>query len=122
MRTISAVTVGRSDWGIYRPVLEEIRRDADLQLHLIAASSHLVQGHGSTLSEIERDGFQPDDQVDMLLASDRPVSIATSMGLGTIGFAQILQRVRPDILLVLGDFCRYQPDNNLRRRDFAVHL
>lgn len=103
MRTISAVTVGRSDWGIYRPVLETIRRDSDLRLHLIAASSHLVHGHGCTLTEIERDGFQPDDQVDMLLASDRPVSIATSMGLGTIGFAQILQRVRPDILLVLGD-------------------
>lgn len=103
MRTISAVTVGRSDWGIYRPVLEAIRRDSDLQLHLIAASSHLVHSHGSTLSEIERDGFQANDQVDMLLASDRPVSIATSMGLGTIGFAQVLQRVRPDLLLVLGD-------------------
>ena len=103
MRTISAVTVGRSDWGIYRPVLDAIRRDSDFRLHLIAASSHLVQNHGSTLSEIERDGFRPDDQVDMLLASDRPVSIATSMGLGTIGFSQILQRVTPDILLVLGD-------------------
>ncbi|HRA87197.1 MAG TPA: UDP-N-acetylglucosamine 2-epimerase (hydrolyzing), partial [Planctomycetaceae bacterium] len=91
MRTISAVTVGRSDWGIYRPVLDAIRRDSDFRLHLIVASSHLVQNHGSTLSEIERDGFRPDDQVDMLLASDRPVSIATSMGLGTIGFSQILQ-------------------------------
>lgn len=103
MRTISAVTVGRSDWGIYRPVLEAIRRDSDLRLHLIAASAHLVSCHGSSLTDIERDGFQIDDQVDMLLASDRPVSIATSMGLGTIGVAQVLQRVRPDLLLVLGD-------------------
>jgi len=38
-----------------------------------------------------------------LLLSDTPEGIAKSMGLGTIGFAQVYGRRRPDILLALGD-------------------
>ncbi len=103
MRTICAVTVGRSDWGIYRPILKAIQQHHDLKLHLVAGSSHIVRSHGMTVDEIIGDGFEIHDTIEMLLASDSPEAIAKSMGLGTIGFAQIYQRVRPDLLLVLGD-------------------
>lgn len=103
LRTITAVTVGRSDWGIYRPILNVIRETPGLQLKVIAAGAHLVHQHGGTIAEIQADGFEVDDSVDMLLASDSPEAIAKSMGLGTIGFAQAFQRARPDLLLVLGD-------------------
>jgi UDP-N-acetylglucosamine 2-epimerase (non-hydrolysing)/GDP/UDP-N,N'-diacetylbacillosamine 2-epimerase (hydrolysing) len=42
----------------------------------------------------------------MLVSGDTPQAIATSMGLGTIGFAQAYAAKRPDLLLVLGD--RYE--------------
>jgi len=103
VRTISVVTVGRSDWGLYLPILEAIRSAPDLQLHLIASAAHLVAGHGRTDETIAADGFTIHDRVQMLLASDSPGAIAASMGLGTIGFAQVYERVRPDLLLVLGD-------------------
>lgn len=103
MRTISVVTVGRSDWGLYLPILEALRSAPDLQLHLIASGAHLVAGHGRTDETIATDGFTIHDRVQMLLASDSPAAIAASMGLGTIGFAQVYERVRPDLLLVLGD-------------------
>ncbi|MFM7056239.1 MAG: UDP-N-acetylglucosamine 2-epimerase [Planctomycetota bacterium] len=103
MRTISVVTVGRSDWGLYLPILEAIRSEPELRLHLIASGAQLVSGHGRTEEAITADGFTIDDRVQMLLASDSPAAIAISMGLGTIGFAQVYERVRPDLLLVLGD-------------------
>jgi len=103
VRTISVVTVGRSDWGLYLPILEALRSAPDLQLHLIASGAHLVAGHGRTDETIATDGFTIHDRVQMLLASDSPAAIAASMGLGTIGFAQVYERVRPDLLLVLGD-------------------
>ena len=56
-----------------------------------------------TVHEIERDGFEIAERVEMLLSSDSPEGIAKSMGLGTLGFAQAYARSRPDILLVLGD-------------------
>ena len=42
----------------------------------------------------------------MLLSSDTPVGVTKSMGLGIIGFADALDELKPDLLLVLGD--RYE--------------
>ncbi len=103
MRTIAVVTVGRSDYGIYRPVLARIQAHPDLTLHLIVAGMHLSPRFGDTVREIEADGMPIGDRVDMLLSSDTPEGVAMSMGLGTIGFAQAYARTRPDLLVVIGD-------------------
>jgi UDP-N-acetylglucosamine 2-epimerase (non-hydrolysing)/GDP/UDP-N,N'-diacetylbacillosamine 2-epimerase (hydrolysing) len=103
MRSIGVVTVGRSDYGIYLPVLRMIAADPDLILQLIVSGSHLSHEFGYTVKEIESDGFEISDRVEMLTASDTPEGIAKSMGLGAIGFSQAYARCRPDILLVLGD-------------------
>lgn len=103
MRTIGVVTVARSDYGIYLPVLQRIQGDPDLRLHLIVAGMHLSPEFGLTVQAIEQDGFEISERIEMLLSSDTPEGIAKSMGLGTIGFAQAYARLRPDILLVLGD-------------------
>lgn len=103
MRTIGVVSVARSDYGIYLPVLRKIQQDPELKLHLIVAGTHLSPEFGLTVKDIEADGFEINERVEMLLSSDSPEGIAKSMGLGTIGFAQVYARFRPDILLVLGD-------------------
>lgn len=103
MRTIGVVTVARSDYGIYLPVLRRISSDPELRLHLIVSGMHLSPEFGLTVRMIEADGFEIGDRVEMLLSSDTPEGIAKSIGLGTIGFAQTYARSRPDILLVLGD-------------------
>ena len=103
MRTIGVVTVARSDYGIYLPVLHAIQADPALRLHLIAAAMHLSPEFGLTATMIEADGFEIAERIEMLLSSDTPEGIAKSMGLGAIGFAQAYARFRPDILVVLGD-------------------
>ena len=103
MRTIGVVTVARSDYGIYRPVLKRIEADPDLRLHLIVSAMHLSPEFGLTVRMIEADGFEIAERVEMLLSSDSPEGIAKSMGLGAIGFAQAYARYRPDLLVVLGD-------------------
>jgi len=103
MRTIGVVTVARSDYGIYLPILRLIQADPELRLHLIVAGAHLVPKFGLTVNAIQADGFQIGECVEMLLASDSPDGIAKSIGVGIMGFAQAFARFRPDILLVLGD-------------------
>jgi UDP-N-acetylglucosamine 2-epimerase (non-hydrolysing)/GDP/UDP-N,N'-diacetylbacillosamine 2-epimerase (hydrolysing) len=73
---------------------------------MFVAGTHLAPAHGSTVRQIEADGFPVTERVEMLLASDTPESIAKSIGLGLMGFSQAFARSRPDILLVLGD--RYE--------------
>ena len=103
MRTIGVVTVERSDYGIYLPILRRIQVDPELHLHLIVSGAHLAPGFGLTVNMIQADGFEIGERIEMLLASDSPEGIAKSIGLGVIGFAQAFARFRPDILLVLGD-------------------
>jgi len=103
VRTIGVITVARSDYGIYQSVLRMIDDDPDLQLKLFVTGMHLSPEYGMTVGEIEKDGFDIAERVEMLISSDTATGVATSMGLGTIGFAQAFSRFRPDILLVLGD-------------------
>lgn len=103
MRTIGVVTVARSDYGIYLPILRGIESNNALRMHLIVSGMHLSPEFGKTMTEIENDGFNISDRVEMLLSSDSPEGIAKSIGIGTIGFSQLYARTDLDILLVLGD-------------------
>lgn len=102
-KKVAVVTVGRSDWGIYYPILQEIKKRKNLELKIIASGGHLSKQYGYTIKEIEKDGFKISEKVQMLLSSDDPISISTSIGLGVIGFAKAYEKIKPDIILVLGD-------------------
>jgi len=67
---------------------------------------HLSPEFGLTVEAIEEDGFKVDRKVEMLLSSDTAVGVTKSMGLGMIGFADALDELKPDMMLVLGD--RYE--------------
>lgn len=102
-RRIAVITGSRSEYGLLYWVLREIENDPDLELQLIITGMHLSPEFGLTVQEIERDGFQIHERVEMLLSSDTPVGVAKSIGLGVIGFADVWARLAPDIILVLGD-------------------
>ena len=105
-RKICIVTGSRAEYGLMYWLMKEIQKDPDLELQIIATGMHLSPEFGLTYKLIEEDGFTINEKVEMLLSSDTPVAIAKSMGLGTIGFADTLERLKPDIMIVLGD--RYE--------------
>jgi len=102
-RKICVVTGARAEYGLLYWLLKEIKDDPDLELHIIATGMHLSPEFGSTYKIIEEDGFFINAKVEMLLSSDTPVGIAKSIGLAIIGFADALDRLKPDILVLLGD-------------------
>jgi len=103
MRRIGAVTTSRADYSSLLPILRLISDDPDLELLLFVGGMHLAPEFGYTVKEIEADGFPIADRIEMMLASDTRESVAKSMGVGVIGFANSLSRYRPDILIVVGD-------------------
>ena len=103
MRKICVITGTRAEYGFLRWVRQDIKEDHDLTLQIIATGMHLSPEFGLTYQAIEQDGFQIDRKVEMLTSSDTPVGIAKSMGLGLIGFANVLHELQPDLIAVLGD-------------------
>ena len=102
-RKICVITGTRAEYGLLRWVMQGIKDDPELTLQVIATGMHLSPEFGQTYREIEQDGFQIDRKVEMLTSSDTPVGIAKSMGLGLIGFADALNELNPDLIVVLGD-------------------
>jgi len=102
-RKVCVITGTRADYSLLRWVMQGIKDDADLNLQIIATGMHLSPEFGLTYKAIEADGFDIDRKVEMLTSSDTPVGIAKSMGLGMIGFADALNELNPDLIVVLGD-------------------
>ena len=91
-RSICVFTGGRAEYGLLKPLLDEIKRDRSLELKLLVAGMHLSREFGLTYEIIEEDGFICDEKVEMILSSDTPVSTCKSMGLGMISFSEALIR------------------------------
>jgi len=105
-RRICVVTGSRADYGLLYWLMKEIAADPELQLQLVVTGMHLAPQYGLTCRQIEADGFAMDARVPMLLDSDTPAAIARSMGAGTAGVGAALERLEPDLFVVLGD--RYE--------------
>jgi len=105
-RKICVITGSRADYGLLKPLIEEIKADKDLRLQLVATGSHLSLEFGLTYKEIEEDGFIIIKKVKILSGSDSPAAIATSMGTALTKFASVYKNLKPDITVVLGD--RYE--------------
>lgn len=103
MKKICVFTGGRAEYGILKPLLEQIKKDKSLKLQILASGMHLSREFGLTYKIIEEEGFKCDEKVEIILSSDTPVAISKSMGLGLISFSEALQRLNPDILVILGD-------------------
>ena len=102
-RKLCVVTGSRAEYGLLRLLMGDIKSDPELRLQLIVTGMHLSPEFGLTFRQIENDGFRIDQKVEMLLSSDTPVGIAKSIGVGTMGFADAFEKLRPDCLVVLGD-------------------
>lgn len=95
-RPIAIATGTRADWGLLRPIAEELRRLGDEPL-ILATHAHLMPEMGHTVDEITADCFTP---AAMIPAEGEPAE-ATAQAVE--GFADALRRLKPRMLLILGD-------------------
>ncbi len=106
IRKICAVTGSRAEYGMLYWLMKEIQQDPLLHLQLMVTGTHLSKEFGLTYQQIEQDGFVIDEKIEILLADDTPVGITKAIGIAVMGFAEALNRLKPDLLVVLGD--RYE--------------
>ncbi len=102
-RKIAVVTTSRADYGhLYWPI-RDLASHPDVALTVIALGPHLSPEFGHTAGEIERDALPIDERIECLLSSDTDIGMAKTIGVATLGLADTLGRLRPDLLLVIAD-------------------
>lgn len=105
-RKICIVTGTRAEYGQLSLLIKLVKDDPELILQLIVTGAHLSEAHGNTFKEIEADGFFIDEKIDIGLQDDSPEGIARSMSLALTSFSAVFGKMKPDILVLLGD--RYE--------------
>lgn len=106
MSTLCFVTGTRAEFGLLLPLMQLIREDARFQLRLVVTGAHLSPEFGLTVREIEESSIPIDERIEIVLSSDSAVGVSKSMGLALIGLAEAYARLKPDMVVLLGD--RYE--------------
>ncbi|WP_420903941.1 UDP-N-acetylglucosamine 2-epimerase [Candidatus Magnetaquiglobus chichijimensis] len=99
---ITLVTTGRADYGLLSPLIQAIRGEARLTLEIVATGGHLVEAQGGTIRFIQADGHAV-TSIPMTPEVDSEDGICRAVAAGLSGFSSHFARLRPDLVLVLGD-------------------
>jgi UDP-N-acetylglucosamine 2-epimerase (non-hydrolysing)/GDP/UDP-N,N'-diacetylbacillosamine 2-epimerase (hydrolysing) len=86
--------------------LRELTANPNVELGVFTLGAHLSPEFGSTIKEIERDGFPIKSRIECLLSSDTDTGMAKTIGIAILGLADALTAWRPDLLLLIAD--RYE--------------
>ncbi|OFV70018.1 UDP-N-acetylglucosamine 2-epimerase [Acetobacterium wieringae] len=106
MIKICLLTATRAEYGLLKRVIQKLQLEEGVDVRVVVTGAHLAPEFGLTYKEIEEDGIEIDEKIEILISSDSPMAISKSMGLAMIGFADYFERSKPDLLVVLGD--RYE--------------
>jgi len=105
-RKIAVITTSRADAGHLEWVIKDLAKHPRVDLHVIAMGPHLSPEFGHTGKHLREIGVRPDAVIECLLSSDTDVGMAKTIGIATLGLADCLGSLRPDILLLTAD--RYE--------------
>lgn len=102
-RRIAVFTGNRAEYGLLYPLLKELLNHPQVDLILLVSGAHLDANFGSTISEIENDGFQIASEIIISLDEDNLAATARAIGSGVISMSDALVRHKPDMLVVYAD-------------------
>jgi UDP-hydrolysing UDP-N-acetyl-D-glucosamine 2-epimerase len=98
--------VDRANYGRLKPVMFAIREHPDLQLQVVAAGTMVLERFGRPVDLVKAHGLEVDGEIYTELEGSTPSSMAKSVGFATVEFSSEFQRLKPDVVLLIGD--RYE--------------
>lgn len=103
MRSVCVVVGSRANYSSIKSAMTAVREHPELTLQLVVGASALLDRYGTVLDVIERDGFEPDEKVFMLIEGETPSTMAKSTGLGLLELPTAFERLEPDVVITVGD-------------------
>lgn len=99
-------TATRAEYGLLVPLMRLFDSDFESESHIVVSGAHLSEEYGLTYRDIEADGFKISERADILKFGSSRAGILKSVGLACQLYADILERLKPDMAVILGD--RYE--------------
>jgi UDP-hydrolysing UDP-N-acetyl-D-glucosamine 2-epimerase len=105
-RKVCVILVDRANYGRLKPVMRALHQRPGLELQVICTGTMVLERFDQPVKVVKSDGFPVDSEIHIELEGSTPATMAKSVGFGLIEFASELHRLKPDIVLLIGD--RYE--------------
>ncbi|XP_041838099.1 bifunctional UDP-N-acetylglucosamine 2-epimerase/N-acetylmannosamine kinase isoform X3 [Melanotaenia boesemani] len=101
---VCVATCNRADYSKLAPIMFGIKSHPDeFDLEVVVLGSHLIDDYGNTFRMIEQDDFDIGSKLHTIVRGEDEAAMVESVGLALVKLPDVLQRLRPDILVVHGD-------------------
>ena len=105
-KNVCVAIFSRANYGSIRKVLEKLKKSPKINLQIIAGGSANIEKYGLISETIKKDKFYINEEIYFLVEGETPITMVKTTGLGMIETATALQKLKPDIVLTVGD--RYE--------------
>ncbi|MBK8169256.1 MAG: UDP-N-acetylglucosamine 2-epimerase (hydrolyzing) [Sandaracinaceae bacterium] len=105
-RKVCVVLVDRANYGRLKPVMQAIRERPSLELQVLAAGTMVLERFDYPVRVVRDDGFDVHGEIYTELEGSTPTTMAKSIGFGVSEFSSEFSRLKPDVVLIIGD--RYE--------------
>ncbi|HVU88695.1 MAG TPA: UDP-N-acetylglucosamine 2-epimerase [Pirellulales bacterium] len=105
-RKVCVVLVDRANYGRLKPVMHAIAAQPGIDLQVVCSGTMVLERFHQPINVVREDGFRVDGEVYMELEGSTPTTMAKSVGFGIVEFSSEFQRLKPDVMLIIGD--RYE--------------
>lgn len=105
-RKVCVILIDRANYGRLKPVMRAIASHPRLELQVVAGGTMVLERFHQPVEVVRADGFPVHGEVYMELEGSTPTTMAKSVGFGIVEFSNELQRLNPDLVLLIGD--RYE--------------
>jgi len=103
MKKICVFVGSRANYSSIKSVMQAIKEHKDLKLQLMLGASAILDRYGKVEDLIINDGFDPDYRFHNIIEGENPVTMSKSTGLGVIEASTILNNLKPDYVVIVGD-------------------
>ena len=102
-RKICFIGTSRATYGYKKNILKLLENEKEIKTFYIVTGMHLSKKHGYSVNEIIKDKISIHKKFNMISNKDNHLSFVKSLSKEIDKFSEILNKIKPDILVVTGD-------------------
>ncbi|KAM9331274.1 bifunctional UDP-N-acetylglucosamine 2-epimerase/N-acetylmannosamine kinase isoform 2-T2 [Gastrophryne carolinensis] len=101
---VCVATCNRADYSKLAPIMFGIKAEPEhFELSVVVIGSHLIDDYGNTYRMIEQDDFDIQARLHTIVRGEDEAAMVESVGLALVKLPDVLNRLKPDIIVVHGD-------------------
>jgi GDP/UDP-N,N'-diacetylbacillosamine 2-epimerase (hydrolysing) len=103
---IFLITSTRADFGLFKNLILEFKKNNYFDLKIIATGTHFSKKHGFSFKEIKSEKLKIYKKILITNSVNLPLNILSDMSILSKNISSLIKKDKPDLFIVLGD--RYE--------------